>query len=69
MGLPFHPFWLIILLIVLGVPGALVVLLVTTVQGSRPRPPAAYGLRSPDGQWWWDGFQWQPVTTPPNDAR
>ncbi len=20
-----------------------------------------YGMRSPDGQWWWDGQQWQPV--------
>lgn len=23
-----------------------------------------YGLRSPDGQHWWDGSQWQPVVAP-----
>jgi hypothetical protein len=23
--------------------------------------PANYGVRSEDGQWWWDGRQWQPV--------
>jgi hypothetical protein len=69
MGLPFHPFWLIAVLIFLGVPAALVVLLVSTVHGSRPRRPGAYGLRSPDGQWWWDGFQWQPVAPPESDTR
>ena len=23
--------------------------------------PSNYGMRSPDGRWWWDGQQWQPV--------
>lgn len=27
-----------------------------------PTQPPGYGTRSPDGQWWWDGKQWQPVT-------
>ena len=68
MGLPFHPLWLIIVLFVLGVPTVLVVLLVSAVQGSRSQRPAAYGLRSPDGRWWWDGSQWQLVTPPPNNT-
>jgi len=69
MGLPFHPFWLIILLSVLGVPAAFVVLLVSIGQGSRAPRPADIGLRSPDGRWRWDGSQWQPVTPPPNDTE
>ena len=26
-----------------------------------PPPPPQYGVRSPDGRWWWDGQAWQPV--------
>ena len=26
-----------------------------------PPPPPQYGLRSPDGRYWWDGTTWQPV--------
>ena len=26
-----------------------------------PPPPSQYGMRSPDGRWWWDGQAWQPV--------
>ena len=69
MGLPFHPFWLIISLFVLGAPTMFVVLLVAVVRGSRPPRSAEFGLRSPDGRWWWDGSQWQPVTPPPHDTR
>ena len=29
-------------------------------------PPDAH--RSPDGKWWWDGQQWQPVPEPPPAA-
>lgn len=27
-----------------------------------------YGVRSADGQWWWDGGQWRPVTPPVIEA-
>lgn len=68
MGLPFHPFWLINLAVIVGVLFALVygaLLLLRAV--IRPGPTAAYGLRSPDGRHWWDGHQWQPVTPPSTD--
>jgi hypothetical protein len=26
-------------------------------------PPPPYGMRSPDGRWWWDGQAWQPVAS------
>jgi hypothetical protein len=58
--MPFHPFWLI-----MGGGLVAVVLFVNAlVQGARPSPPPAYGLRSPDGRWWWDGQRWQPVPPP-----
>jgi uncharacterized protein YbdZ (MbtH family) len=28
---------------------------------AEAQQPPAYGLRSPDGHWWWDGQQWQPI--------
>jgi uncharacterized protein DUF4013 len=28
------------------------------------QPPRAQPLYSPDGQWWWDGYQWRPVGLP-----
>jgi hypothetical protein len=27
-------------------------------------PSSNYGARSSDGAWWWDGQQWQPVSSP-----
>jgi hypothetical protein len=29
-----------------------------------PATSAPYGTRSDDGQWWWDGASWQPMTLP-----
>jgi hypothetical protein len=29
-----------------------------------PQPPQARPLYSPDGQWWWDGYQWRRVGLP-----
>jgi hypothetical protein len=31
-----------------------------TAQSNAQLP--TYGMRSPDGAWWWDGHQWQPMT-------
>jgi hypothetical protein len=67
---PLHPFWLIVvlaILVILGLPLLLIVLLVAVLANRRTGQPRAYGLRSPDGQWWWDGGQWQPV--PPADRQ
>lgn len=33
-------------------------------QSSAPPPTAAAGQYSPDGRWYWDGRQWNPVTIP-----
>lgn len=34
--------------------------------GTRMIPaPAPAPTISPDGQWWWDGSQWQPIRIPP----
>jgi hypothetical protein len=30
--------------------------------------PPNYGLRSPDGRWWWDGQEWLALT-PPKDVQ
>jgi hypothetical protein len=33
-------------------------------QSATPPPSAPVGQYSPDGRWWWDGRQWNPVTIP-----
>lgn len=41
--------------------------MVATPQPAAPGPPAPvdyYGVRSPDGQWWWDRQQWRAVHPP-----
>jgi hypothetical protein len=63
-----HPFMLLIYLGVVGVPVLAVVVLVAVLAGRRPGPPPAYGLRSPDGTWWWDGREWRPVQPPDGDS-
>jgi len=59
------------LLIVGGPIGvvAMVAWLAVREQRSQQQAPTNYGLRSSDGQWWWDGRQWQPVATPPEGGR
>jgi len=64
MGLPVHPLWLIIVLAVMLItclPLVLLVVLAAVVPSRRAGGPPGYGLRSPDGRWWWDGSQWQPA--------
>jgi len=59
-------------LLILGGPMglvAVVVWLAVREQSSQQQAPPNYGLRSQDGQWWWDGRQWQPVATPPEGGR
>jgi hypothetical protein len=36
---------------------------------SSPPPPPSGTPISPDGQWWWDGYQWQPRFSPPARER
>jgi hypothetical protein len=68
VGLLLHPVWLIFMLFVVGIPLALVLAIVAGLRRSGPsQPSAAYGLRSPDGEWWWDGRQWQRVPPPNSD--
>ena len=35
-----------------------------TVEAPDPNAPITIGSRSQDGQWWWDGRQWLPVSAP-----
>jgi hypothetical protein len=68
---PVHPLWLIVvlaILVILGLPLVLMVLMVAVLPNRRAGQAPAYGLRSPDGRWWWDGRQWQPVP-PANQDR
>jgi hypothetical protein len=30
----------------------------------EPSSQSSVGQQSPDGRWWWDGTQWQPVESP-----
>jgi len=69
-SVPFHPFWLIVvlaILVIIGLPLVVIVLVVAVLANRRMGQPPAYGLRSPDGRWWWDGGRWQPV--PPTDRE
>lgn len=53
----------IVLLLVLAAAG---VVIFFAVRSSRHRPQAVPAtMYSPDGRWWWDGRQWQPVRPPP----
>jgi len=38
--------------------------LVPASQAQLPASSTQVGLRSDDGQWWWDGNAWQPVAQP-----
>ena len=53
--------WVLAMLLILGLPLVLIVLLVAVLPNRQAGQPPAYGLRSPDGRWWWDGSHWQPV--------
>jgi hypothetical protein len=59
----FHPGFLLIALILLGVFGLPLAAVVAIVLAVRGRPSAgtvqAQPLFSPDGDWWWDGQQWR----------
>jgi hypothetical protein len=66
MPLGLHPFYLLVVLAILAAPVVAVVAVVSAQGRGRPSAPPAYGLRSPDGLYWWDGSRWQPV--PPADG-
>jgi hypothetical protein len=68
VGLPLHPLYLILILAMLVMVVVPVVFVVALTTRRSTPPPAAYGLRSPDGQWWWDGQRWLPVP-PANGER
>lgn len=61
MPLGLHPFYMLVVLAVLIVLVLVVVAVVSATGGGRSGAPPPYGLRSPDGQYWWDGSRWQPV--------
>jgi hypothetical protein len=65
-----HPWLVLVVLLILGGLVAVIVVAVSLALRGAPRqpPPANYGLRSPDEQWWWDGRQWRPVA-PPDERR
>jgi hypothetical protein len=60
-----HPAYLLVMLVLIVVIVAVVMVAVGAVRGYRT-PPSLYGLRSPDGRWWWDGSRWQPL--PPDQT-
>jgi hypothetical protein len=65
-----HPLFVVIVLLIFGGPVAVVALVVWLAARGAASPsqlPSNYGVRSPDGLWWWDGRQWQPV--PPSNGR
>lgn len=56
MPFGFHPVYLVALLLLLALVVAAVIVVAGAVRSYR-----TYGLRSPDGRWWWDGSRWQPL--------
>jgi hypothetical protein len=59
-----HPLFVVIVWLIFGGPVAAVAIMVwLALRGQRPpqQPPPNWALRSPDGYWWWDGREWQPV--------
>jgi hypothetical protein len=43
--------------------------LVSASQAQLPASSAPVGMRSADGQWWWDGSAWQPMGQPTPPAE
>ena len=80
MPIGIHPGFLVVLLIVASLILAIVAVVWLLVRYSQERQaeqirtihagpaagstPTNYGLRTPDGRWWWDGSAWQPVPPP-----
>jgi ABC-type spermidine/putrescine transport system permease subunit II len=59
--------YVLVMFLFLAVPIAVIVVVVSLA--ARSHGPTRAPLFSPDGHWWWDGRQWQPVPKqggPPN---
>ena len=62
-----HPLWIVLMLligvVILGPIVVIVAVVLSATRRSSGRP--ANALVSPDGKWWWDGRQWQPMPVSP----